>query len=109
MAIPSEQSSEQSACKDALMCGVRRRQVVQVTATSRRATARRLAAARILAGGPSLRSLARETGMSYRHLEGVSNGSESLLPTDVRDLSRVLDVPAEWLARDWSGNSATTL
>jgi hypothetical protein len=31
--------------------------------------------------------------VSYTHLLGVANANEPLLPTDVRDLATVLDVP----------------
>jgi hypothetical protein len=65
-------------------------------------TARRLTAARVLAGNPSLRTLATRTGMSYGHLLGISKGSEPLTATDQRDLAAVLDVPAQWLADGWS-------
>jgi hypothetical protein len=40
--------------------------------------------------------------MSYGHLLGISKGSEPLLPSDVRDLAAVLDVPGLWLAHGWS-------
>jgi hypothetical protein len=63
--------------------------------------ARRLEAARVLAGRPSLRVLATQTGMSYRHLVGVANGHEPLLPTDARDLATALGVPSEWLRNGW--------
>jgi hypothetical protein len=79
---------------------------VPVTATSRQMTARRLTAARVLAGNPSLRSLADRTGMSYGHWLGISKGSEPLLPTDVRDLAAVLQVRASWLAHGWNSNGA---
>jgi hypothetical protein len=44
--------------------------------------------------------------MPYGHLLGISKGSEPLLPTDVRDLAAVLDVPPSWLAQGWTGNGA---
>jgi len=75
---------------------------VTVTPTSRQATARRLAAARVLAGRPSLRELAQQTGMSYVHRRGVANAQEPLTNTDARDLAAVLDVPASWLRDGWS-------
>jgi hypothetical protein len=81
-------------------------QPVPVAPTGRQATARRLGAARVLAGRPSLRSLAQETGMSYGHLLGVVNANEPLLPTDAVDLGRVLDVPAAWLRDGWTGDGA---
>jgi hypothetical protein len=81
--------------------GVRSGMAVPVTPTSRRATARRLEAARVLAGRPSLRSLARQTGMSYTHLLGIANANEPLTSTDVRDLAAALGVPSEWLRDGW--------
>jgi len=59
-------------------------QPVPVAPTGRQATARRLDAARVLAGRPSLRSLARQTGMSFVHLRAVANGNEPLLTTEAR-------------------------
>jgi hypothetical protein len=44
--------------------------------------------------------------MSYGHLLGISKCSEPLLPTDVRDLAAVLDVPQSWLAHGWNDNGA---
>jgi hypothetical protein len=79
---------------------------VPVTATGRQATARRLEAARVLAGRPSLRSLATQTGMSYLHLRAVANAAEPMTSTDVRDLAAVLDVPPAWLRYGWAGNGA---
>jgi hypothetical protein len=90
------------------MRAVRYGQPIPVAPTSRRATARRLQAARVLAGGPSLRSLAKATGMSYRHLEAVAKAAEPLLPTDARDLGAVLDVPPAWLAHGWDSNGVVT-
>jgi hypothetical protein len=65
------------------------------------ATARRLEAARVLAGRPSLRSLATATGMGYGHLLRAANAQEPLTSTDVTDLAAVLDVPQSWLRDGW--------
>lgn len=75
---------------------------VPVVPTGRVATARRLAAARVLAGDPSLRALATQCGMSYPHLVGVANGREPLLDTDARDLAVVLRCPEAWLRHGWA-------
>ena len=72
-------------------------QPTRVTATSRRHIARRLEAARVLAGRPHLQDLARQTGMSYVHLRAVANAREPMTFTDARDLAAVLDVPVQWL------------
>jgi len=80
---------------------VRSGQPIPVTATGRQATARRLAAARVLAGRPTLLSLAQQTGMSYVHLRAVANAHEPMTFTDCRDLAAVLDVPASWLRDGW--------
>ena len=74
---------------------------VPVAPTGRQLIARRVEAARVLAGGPSLRELATQTGMSYPHLVGVINRREPLTPTDTRDLAAVLNVPSEWLREGW--------
>jgi hypothetical protein len=89
--------------EDVRLRSVRSGEPIPVAPTGRQATARRLEAARVLAGRPSLRALASQTGMSYPHLVAVANGSEPLLPTDARDLGRVLDVPEAWLRDGWSG------
>jgi hypothetical protein len=81
---------------------------VPVAPTSRQQTARRLEAARVLAGRPHLQDLARQTGMSYVHLRAVANGQEPMTSTDCRDLATVLEVPSEWLAHGWGGNGAAT-
>lgn len=83
-------------------------QPIPVAATGRQATARRLQAARLLAGRPHLQDLARQTGMSYVHLVGVANGNEPLLPSDAVDLGRALDVPAAWLAHGWGGSEVAS-
>jgi hypothetical protein len=75
---------------------------IPVAPTSRQLTARRLEAARVLAGRPSLRSLAQQTGMSYPHLVAVANANEPLLASDVRDLAVVLNVPQAWLRDGWT-------
>jgi hypothetical protein len=78
-------------------------QAIPITPTGRRqATARRLEAARVLAGRPSLRSLATATGIGYGHLLRAANAQEPLTSTDVRDLAGVLDVPPSWLAHGWA-------
>jgi hypothetical protein len=87
--------------EDSRVLNVRSGLSVPVTANSRQATARRLEAARVLAGRPSLQSLARQTGMSYVHLRALANAEEPLLPTDVRDLAAALDVPSDWLRDGW--------
>ena len=72
--------------------------------TSRAETALRVRAARLLAGGPTLKAVADEAGMSYMHLRAVERGAEPLLPSDAIDLSRVLGCPAGWLARGWEAD-----
>jgi hypothetical protein len=79
-----------------------------VTPTNRQLTARRLQAARVLAGGPSLHDLARGCGLSYRHLVAAANADEPLTSTDLRDLAAVLEVPPSWLAHGWTGADAAT-
>jgi hypothetical protein len=54
-------------------------------------------AARLLAGGVSIHATASAAGMSYLHLVAVEHGEQPVLPSDATDLSRVLDVPAQWL------------
>jgi hypothetical protein len=75
---------------------------IPVAPTGRQATARRLEAARVLAGRPSLRSLAQQTGMNHAHLRAIANGQEPMTSTDVRDLAVVLDVPQTWLRYGWT-------
>jgi hypothetical protein len=81
---------------------------VSVAPTGRQLVARRLEAARVLAGRPSLRSLAEQTGMHYSHLVGIANGHEHLTSTDQRDLAAVLDVPAQWLRDGWAPAANST-
>jgi hypothetical protein len=85
---------------------VRSGQAVPITSTERQATARRLRAARTLAGGPSWQALARQTGMSYGHLLGVLNAREPMTFTDARDLAAALGVPVRWLRYGWTGTGA---
>jgi hypothetical protein len=75
---------------------------VPIAPTGRVAVARRVRAARLLAGDPSLRQVAADTGMSYMHLSAVKRGRDPLLPSDVSDLSRVLGCPPWFLERGWS-------
>jgi hypothetical protein len=96
------------AQEDARVRSVRSGLPIPVTATSRQATARRLEAARILAGRPSLRSLATQTGMSYVHLRAVANAQEPLLATDARDLAAALEVPQAWLRDGWASADAAS-
>jgi hypothetical protein len=84
-----------------VVLNVRSGQAVSVAPKGRLAAARRLEAARVLAGRPSLRSLATATGIGYGHLLRVANAQEPLTRTDVTDLAAVLDVPGEWLAHGW--------
>jgi hypothetical protein len=79
-------------------------QPVPVAPTSRQQTARRLAAARVLAGRPHLQDLARQTGMSYAHLRAVANAREPMTFTDCRDLAAALDVPVQWLRYGFTSN-----
>jgi hypothetical protein len=79
---------------------------VPVTPTGRQLTARRLEAARVLAGRPSLRSLATATGIGYGHLLRAANAQEPLTSTDVRDLATALGVPSEWLRDGWTSTGA---
>jgi hypothetical protein len=83
--------------EDARVRHVRSGLAVPVAPSGRQLVARRLEAARVLAGRPSLRSLATATGMSYAHLRAIANAQDPLTSTDVRDLAGVLDVPAQWL------------
>jgi hypothetical protein len=85
---------------------VRSGQPIPVAPTGRQLVARRLEAARVLAGRPSLRELAQQTGMSYLHLRGVANANEPMTSTDVRDLAAVLDVPPAWLRDGWTSPAA---
>jgi len=81
---------------------------VAVSGSPRALAGRRVKAARLLAGGVSVRDAATATGMSYQHLVAVEHGEQPLLPTDATDLGRVLGCPSEWLAHGWSGNGAAT-
>jgi hypothetical protein len=87
---------------------VRSGQAVPISPTGRLATARRLRAARTLAGGPSWQALARQTGMSYGHLLGVLNAKEPMTFTDCRDLAAALDVPQAWLRYGFTNNGAAS-
>jgi hypothetical protein len=78
---------------------------VPVAPTSRQQTARRLEAARVLAGRPHLQDLARQTGMSYAHLRAVANAHEPMTFTDARDLATALDVPVQWLRYGFTNNN----
>jgi transcriptional regulator with XRE-family HTH domain len=69
--------------------------------TARVLAGRRVRAARLLAGGPTLRSVAADAGLDYAHLSRVERGEHPLLDTDARDLGRVLDVPEDWLLGGW--------
>ena len=92
------------SCDDAPVQTVRTGSPVPISPKSspRVLTARRVRAARVLAGNPSLRQVAADGGLSYRHLLGVVNATEPLTSSDALDLARVLGVPSEWLARGWS-------
>jgi hypothetical protein len=76
-------------------------QPIPVAPSGRQLVARRLEAARVLAGRPSLRSLAEQCGLSYRHLVAAANAQEPLTATDQRDLAAALDVPQAWLRDGW--------
>jgi hypothetical protein len=89
-------------CKDARVHAVRSAQPIPVTPTSRQATARRLEAARVLAGRPSLRALAQQCGMRYSHLVALHTPPEPMTFTDARDLAAALDVPQAWLRYGWA-------
>lgn len=82
---------------------VRTGQAIPIRADSRVATARRVKAARVMAGRPSLRRIARETGCSYTHLVGVLNATEPLTDTDTDAvaLGELLGCPPRWLRRCW--------
>lgn len=80
---------------------VRTGQPIPVAPTGRELIGRRLEAARVLAGRPSLLTLATATGMSYRHLVAVCNGREPLLESDARDLAVALECPEAWLRNGW--------
>jgi hypothetical protein len=81
---------------------VRSGQPIPVVPTGRQATGRRLEAARVLAGRPSLRDLATQCGMSYPHLVAVSNGREPMTLTDAGDLAAALDVQVQLLRYGWA-------
>jgi hypothetical protein len=63
---------------------------------------RRLKAARLLAGGVSLRVVAHETGLAFPHLAAVERGEHPLTSTDVVALGELLHVPPTWLRDGWS-------
>ena len=75
---------------------------VPVVPTGRVAIARRVQAARLLAGDPSLRQLARDGGLSYEHLVAVTHGKHPLTDTDATTLGELLGVPASWLRQGWT-------
>jgi len=76
-------------------------QAVPITATGRAAVARRLKAARVLAGDPPLRAVSAELGFRYSHLIGIVNATEHATDSDLDALAERFDVPSEWLARGW--------
>jgi hypothetical protein len=80
---------------------VRAGQPTPVTAPGRIASGRRVRAAQLLAGNPSLHQIATVAGLGYSHLLAVTKGAEPLTSTDCRDLGAALNVPAEWLAHGW--------
>ncbi len=75
---------------------------VRTKPTGRVATARRVQAARLMAGDPSLHQLARDGGLSYRHLVAVVNAQHPLTDTDATTLGELLGVPASWLRHGWT-------
>ena len=68
---------------------------------------RRVRAAQLLAGDPPLRQVARDAGLDYGHLIGVTRGAEPLTSSDVVDLGRVLGVPPGWLVRGWDDQTVS--
>jgi hypothetical protein len=78
---------------------------VPVGPTRRQLIARRVEAARVLAGRPSLRTIAQQAGISYTHLVGVLNAHEHMTDTDARDLANVLSCPEAWLREGWDAMS----
>ena len=61
----------------------------------------RVKAARILAGGITLRQTANAAGLGFHHLSAIERGAHPLLDTDARDLAEVLGCPADWLRDGW--------
>jgi hypothetical protein len=98
-----------AACKDARVQRVRTGSPNPVRAcnSTRAQTARRVRAARLLAGGVSIRDTASAAGLSYPHLLAVEHGEQPLLASDAVDLGRVLDVPAAWLRDGWRTSDAS--
>ncbi len=81
---------------------VRTKATVSVKPSGRVAVARRVQAARLMAGDPSLRRLARDGGLSYQHLVAVVNAQHPLTDTDATTLGELLGVPASWLRHGWT-------
>ena len=71
-------------------------------ATKRVLAGRRVRAARLLAGGVDVRSVADAAGLSFAHLAAVERGEHPLLDTDATALAQLLDVPADWLRHGWT-------
>ena len=70
-------------------------------ATKRVLAGRRVKAARVMAGGPDLRSVAEAAGLSFLHLCAIESGRDPLLDTDATALGELLGVPSGWLRDGW--------
>jgi hypothetical protein len=75
---------------------------IRASNSARAQTGRRVRAARLLAGGVSIRDTASASGLSYLHLVAVENGQQPLLPSDAVDLGAALGCPSEWLRDGWA-------
>ena len=74
---------------------------LRTSSKTRAAVGLRLRAARLMAGGVSLRQLADAGGLSYSHLCQAERGREPLTPSDLVTLSEQLGVPSSWLRDGW--------
>jgi hypothetical protein len=84
------------------MLNIQTRPQLAIRSSSRVATGRRVKAARMMAGGISIRAAATASGLSYAHLLAVEHGTEPLTASDATDLGTLLSVPADWLVAGWS-------
>jgi hypothetical protein len=73
-----------------------------ITPPARVQAGRRVKAARLLAGGVSLKQTAHATGLSFPHLAAVERGEHPLTSTDVVALGELLHVPPTWLRDGWT-------
>jgi hypothetical protein len=63
---------------------------------------RRVKAARLIAGGITVRQLAAAAGLGYQHLAAIERGEHPITTTDATDLAIALDVPSDWLVNGWA-------